>query len=314
VILLLAKVGAMSFSIFAGYFYFEGLYLSLLNSGTLSKVFTIPTLALIELSTAIAITKFFKFALRSKWSYTAVNLFIAATLFSISFVSSTNGLALRQSSRVDKTEEIKKDYKTERQALKDAYKIDRKELQSFINLELNNPQGWKGSKREILLKDQLKRISNYQIELKGLSDTYQGQLKGLKDLESSQIKDNEALTNAEANRYYNIVAFVMALIFLLNCALVYFYSRIVKETNKDFSKNELKRQIEEEADKFIQNTFNARLSTYAPGKVKQTLRIEEAKVIEQRTCKHCGKAFDIKHWNQLYCNEICKMEFKNDNK
>jgi hypothetical protein len=297
VITLIAKVLTMVFSIFAGYFYFVDLFSSALNNNaTLAKAFSILCLLIIELSTAIAITKFFKFAIKKKVNLAIFSLMIAVITFSISFISSTNGLALRQSNTVDNSLQIENSYIQVVKDTKQEYNSKVADLNSLIEIEKQNPQGWKGKERSTLTASQLKRIENYRITINSLNDELNARLGKIESAKNKELENNEKLTGAESDKFYNIVAGIMILVFLINGLLVYFYSEIARADPE----TELEREVREQADAVIRRVYSERFRTYS------AVRVDEVKPDEVRSCKQCNAEFVPKHWNQRYCNDKCK--------
>jgi hypothetical protein len=294
-LILIAKLLTMVFSIFAGYFYFMDIFTGALNNLVLSKIFSILCLIIIELSTAISVTKLFKFIFKKKISLVLLSLLIASVTFSISFISSTNGLALRQSKKVDKTGQIERDYIQLVQDTKQVYKQKIDEVDKLIELEKGNPQGWKGKDRNTLLTDQLERINGYRLTINNLNDQLAARLDQLQSNKIRELENNKVVITLEADKFYNLVAGIMVLIFTINGLLVFFYSRIAKGNPL----TELEIEAKEQADKLIRRAFGERFKFYTendPG----------TKAEEIRHCKQCGAGFTPKHWNQRYCSENCK--------
>jgi len=340
-IVLVVKLAAMLFSIFAGYFYFNNLFISLLNSPFWAKVFAGINLLLIEVLTAIAISKFFKFVIRGTFRTAIPVLFIVIALFSISFISSTNGLALRQSTKVDNIESIENQYNYKAEVVKAEYHDHINIIKARIKDEQSNPQGWTGGKRTSLLKDQLLRIDSYYADLKSRSNELKTQLSSLENEYQMEKQANNGKMQNESDKFYDIVAIVMILIFLVNGLLMFFYSRIFDEREAQLSKIEIITEIGEEmqakTDSLIENAINTRFSLYFEAFDTQAKRpiitepnIKEitpqigfistgAKDIRQndnrrspssdRQCKHCETSFDFKHWNKQFCSDECRIAF-----
>ena len=340
-ITLVVKLAAMLFSIFAGYFYFNNLFISLLNSPFWAKFFAGTNLLLIEVLTAIAISKFFKFVIRGTWKTAIPILFIVGALFAVSFVSSTNGLALRQSKKVDNAELIEQQHGYVINEVKANYHKQMEVIQDRIKAEQSNPLGWSGGKRTALLQDQLMRIDYYYKDLKKLSAELKMELFDLKTSHDADLISNNNTIQAEADKFYNIVAIIMVLIFLINGVLMFFYSRIFEEKEVELSKVEIISDIGEEmqnkTDDLIENAINSRLNLYFEAFTRQTRtkgpqtgpNYKQATQIgftsnndktanqndkgrspsDQRQCKHCGNQFDFKHWNKQFCGDDCRIAY-----
>jgi ribosomal protein S27AE len=312
-ITLIAKLTAMTFSIFAGYFFFYDLLFDALNNKTLASVFSIINLIIIEASTAIALTKFFKFTFKGfSWLASIGTLLMAGALFTVSFISSTNGLALRQANIVDQSEGINEAYQVRKDSIVNYYSQRRAEYSKLKEIELNNPQGWKGSKREFLTLKQLENIKAYNNEVKSLYSEEKEALAAIKADYTKELDANKSIMKLEADKYYNIVIIIMILIVIVNGALVYFYSKIVEDDKKEVV-NEFKKELSLQADKLIEETFKERLALYfnASGQQQQTRPIQDAQIVQERECKNCGEKFIVEHWNQRYCSPECKIEFFN---
>lgn len=259
VLTLIVKAAAMLFSIFAGYFYFYDLLYKVLNSQPAAQTFSIVNLVLIEALTAIAISKFFKFVIRGTWKTAAPILIIVIGLFSISFISSTNGLALRQSGKVDHKELIVNDYEYQTNLIKSQSEHRAKTVKELIRFEQTNPQGWIGSKRAILTRDQLKRIDSYYQDLKTLAEEEKSKLAAItaKHAKASQL--NKQIVETESNKFYNIVVVIMLIIFTVNGLLMFFYSKIYKEKAPQLVRAEaiesIKIKAREQAQSIFQNAL-----------------------------------------------------------
>lgn len=238
-ITLVVKIAAMIFSIFAGYFYFNNLFTTILNSPFAAKIFAITNLLLIEVLTAIILSKFFKFVIKGQIKTAIPILLLTVGFFSISFYSSTNGLALRQSKKVDNIEIINASYQLKKENLN----LNINQQKDLINDQIvtikNNPQGWNKGKRTILLSDQLLSIDLYYKDLKRLEKAKRNDLRKIKESYLQEKAINNAHMTNEADKFYNIVTIIMVLIFLVNGLLMFFYSKIFDENEKELSKIEV---------------------------------------------------------------------------
>ncbi len=110
-----AKLVTNGVSIYAGYNFIYLYSLQILNSVFWSQIVAVVFLLIVEILTMVFLAKFFKFLLRTHYK-TALFSFIASViLFSISFVISTNGLAMKQSAVADNTNIINEKYETTKQ-------------------------------------------------------------------------------------------------------------------------------------------------------------------------------------------------------
>ncbi len=264
-ITIILKLAGMVFSIFAGYFYFYSLFLQLLNSPFTAKVFSGVALIIIEVLTALSLSKFFKFALRLKIQ--AIPIFLLSVFFFvISFVSSTNGLSLRQSTKKDNTTLLQAQYDTKKENINKLFNNRIRELKTQIQLIKNNPQGWKGSKRVYLLNSQLNKIDKYINQINRLENDRAARLDEAKRLLNNSLATNKKNVENEAAKYYDIVSIMMFLIFFVNGLLMFFYSKIFAENQKELSTIEVikdfSKDIETKAANFAQTSINNTFALY----------------------------------------------------
>jgi len=303
-ITIIVKIATMTFSVFAGYFYFLDLFTSLLNDKALSITFSVVNLMLIEVLTAIALSKFFKFALRGKLRTAIFALFLAVGLFSVSFISSTNGLAMRQSEKVDVRKEIADNYTELSKDLELNFKTDRDYIQGRINTIIINPQAWQGNRRSHLTADQLKTIDDYYADIKSLTDGYKKAKAEIRGDHLAKLKNNNVEVASEADRYYNIVAVVMFVILSVNGLLMYFFSKIYEEKTNQFelltSEIELKAVtlLDRKFAQVIHNYFNAFEEKKPPLVLK-----------DPQGCKHCGQPFEKRGPHHVFCSDECRESF-----
>lgn len=231
--IIFAKLVTNGVSIYAGYNFIYLYSLQILNSVFWSQIVAIVLLLIVEILTMVFLSKFFKFLLRTCYK-TALFPFIASVvLFSISFVISTNGLAMKQSSNADNSNIITEQYETSEQQINDNYTDKINDLKLFINTIKSNPEGWSSGKRTILLKSQINKIDSL-YNIIAIQQTAQKQeLANLKTEQIKELQTNKILVTNEANKYFTIVAIIMILQFLFNGSLMFFYSKIYQDNNKE---------------------------------------------------------------------------------
>lgn len=305
ILVLIAKLIAMCFSIFAGYFYFLDLFTRLSDNNQLSKWFAIVNLILLELSTAIALSKAFKFLIHRKYYTFLFILSIALGLFSISFISSTNGLAMRQADKIDQSKVIQTNYSALRDSINTYYELEKSKTERLIETIKNNPQGWEGKKRSRLLSMQLLQIDTYYKDLKRQEEEKQTKLAELREEQRQAINLNVDRTEAEADKYYRLVAVIMLIILGINGLLMYFYSQISKSDKKLLIQTEISR-VNNEIDKHILTLVRERIKHYfSTEEAKPTLTLKP----KGNYCKHCGIEFKKEHKNQTYCSDECRVKY-----
>lgn len=217
-------------SIYAGYFYFENLLTPISNGNKLLPVIlAILLLATVEFFSAWLISKMSKSLLEKRYQRTAILFVFAAFTFTASFVSSTNGLAMRQSEKADNTTVILENTDIEQKNIQERYKTLISELQTEITDIKANPQGWKGGRRVFLTAKQLERIAAINERIQSLRDDEKAEIAAAKSLEKSRISDNRAEMTATSDKYYTFIAIVMLISLISNVAMQAFYMRILHE-------------------------------------------------------------------------------------
>lgn len=303
ILTLFAKLCAMAFSIFAGFFFFYDVYSNLFNNRLLASGLSITNLLLIESLTAILVSKFFKFILHKEYKTAFFNLFLALVVFTMTFVSSTEGLALRQGKKADQTQIIKNQFKAKELALKLEYTKDCDQIQKQIQINLLNPLGWKGAKQDRLVGSQLAKIDQYYKDLKALAETYKTDKNRLTVELKNQLDINDHMVKKTSNKYYNIVVFVMLIVFFINGVLVYFFSRIQKGSNDI---DNILNEVDRKTSQLVENRILKAVDKYFKEPEKP---IEVAQ--QGNACKHCGKPFEKRGTHQKFCSIVCRDQFWN---
>lgn len=308
VLVIMAKLAAMAFSVFAGFFYVREVLQALFGKGVAPAV-SIASLVIIEALTAITLFKFFKFAFRFNLKAALLPFILALGLFSASFYFSTNGLALRQSTQVDNRGQLDSLYSSSVAAIEAEYEegIDRTE--ENISVLLNNPQGWTGGKRTHLTTYQLKKMDEYYKDLKKLREGRPRALAIEKDKYIASLELNNKASSYEADKYYRIATLIMLCILGVNGLLMFFYSRISEDGGKGYAEatNEVLSTFTEE----IQNKTVALIE----GSIQDTIHSyfgESAKApVKQRgpKCKQCGESLGTDKAFSNFCSDNCRKAF-----
>lgn len=252
----LAKILTWSISIFAGINYFKILLSPILQSSLFTTISAIIILIIIEVLTTIALAKFFKFLLRGM-AYTSTIIALALVvfaLFGLSFISSTNGLAMRQGQKADNTEIIIKGANIKKQAIKNTYHVQFLEINEHVATIKNNPQGWTRGVRSILLAGQLASIDSLQKRKAELLQDQKTELALINKQEQSDMKKNKKKTTDEAAKYYKIIMWVMIIQFMASGTLMFFWKRIL---NEDDEKLIISEEIKELKETMVSNAFVA---------------------------------------------------------
>ncbi len=231
----LAKTLTWVVSVYAGQNYFSNLTYAIIEDKTATLIAAIVALIILEVLTTIALSKFFKFLFRGvKRLKTIITMAcVVAFLFSISFISSTNGLAMRQSKKVDKSEVIYNRSGIQKESIKEEFESRKQDIELQITMIKSNPEGWTGGRRNVLLPHQNKKVDSLYRCKALLLDEQKAALVSINDQVKSELEINKQETTAEANKYYNVITWVMIIQFLSSGILMFFWKKIVLEENPD---------------------------------------------------------------------------------
>jgi len=189
-------------SIYAGYYYFENLLTPISGGSVLIPIIlAVLLLATIEFFSAWLLSKLTKSTLEKRYQRSAILAVFAVFTFAASFVASTNGLAMRQSQKVDNTQEIVALSKTEIENINAKYDVTISELKDQITAEKENPQGWRGGRRVYLTAQQLDRISGINKEIQTQREAQKLEIFNIKEVQSATLSDNRQTMTETADKY-----------------------------------------------------------------------------------------------------------------
>ncbi len=250
----LAKILTWSISIFAGTNYFKLLLLPVVQEKTLAITVAILILIIIEVLTTIALSKFFKFLYRgiNHLSTIIALTIIVVGLFGVSFVSSTNGLSMRQAKKVDNTDLIVERFELKNVIIKDDYHNRFVGIDEQIETIKSNPQGWARGVRSTLISQQLAKIDSLQKRKAEIRQEQKNEIVEIDKQKQSEIRINTVQTTSEADKYYKIITVVMIIQFISSGILMFFWKRIFYEDDKDSVISEYAKEIN---DTMSANTF-----------------------------------------------------------
>jgi len=287
--LMILKLLTMFFSLFGGWSFFSAKFTTVfqnldfagIKATTIISTLSIITLIAIELLTAVFLQKMFKFYYRGRFITGLASMVVVGLFYSISFISSTNGLASQQANKADKTEEISTETQTAEQSAKTDLDSELLRLNNSIAVIERNPQGWSEGKRSYLTAKQLADISKIQDEIKVEKADYKANLEKIQLLQETALSKNSEKTQATAKDYYKIMTIVMALQFMATGFLVFFWYLIRSQESKDAVVGEDLREISDtvasHAESLIMNTLVDR-SNMIHHAVNQ--RMQQAKYID----------------------------------
>ena len=248
ILVLTVKVATSAVSVFSGYYYLTDVFRGLFGSETLQKTFAVISLVLIELLNALFLAKAFKFILRLnnfKWIFP---LILSVGLFFISFVTSTNGIAIYTADKVDLTANIEEKYKTMVDAVKAETAANIDICKQQIENIKQNPSDWKDGKRCILSAGQLAEINKAYDKISALNKDKDLKISQLTIDKNTELSDNQAVTINTSEKYYTYVSVIMAIQIICSFLLWYFWAKI---SGEDDTENEQKENIEQSLNRVL---------------------------------------------------------------
>lgn len=218
--LLMSIKGIISlFSIVTSYLYLYGILY--VFTGMFTHFFSGLILLTVEISVSVLLSKFAKHTLRKRFVNTAVLLPLVVLSFGMSFYFSTNGIAQLTTSKVSDIAEISASYKLEKDNIKLKYSEYIIEVKESIQTIKDNPVNWKNGQRSALSKEQLNEISRLNAQIFDLRKDQSEELR-ITENEFKKLKNEDtATTTATADRYYNIVGFILLLQCVISFVLAY---------------------------------------------------------------------------------------------
>jgi hypothetical protein len=345
-IILVLKLLSSIVSGFASNDYINSLLNNFFAEVVLNTVLSVLLLISIEFLTQYSISKFSKFILKKDVTKVVFLLVIVVTCFSVSFVLTTNGLALKYSEKADNTQQIKQAYDIEKQSIIADY--DNRINEQKTNIELLKKQTWRGRLSRKYVND-IKEHSNNITQLRNEKKNTISELTKTTEI---QLKNNRITTTKEAEKYYNFAVIVMIAQLFLNFILMLFWRMIYIEND---TKSFIKEDIDTIKNEMFTEMFNVlkseqkELQTIILNSYKNALAYTDIKEIQQQpqqssaigyklnnnvlnntqhtknitpvnnartpvthgktTCKNCNTEFEKKAYNQIYCSELCRLEF-----
>lgn len=265
--LIIIKALTMGFSLFGGWNFFNIIFYNLFNDlqfngfnvNTIINSFALITLFSIELLTAVFLQKMFKFFFRHRFLPAFASTLVVAFFYTVSFISSTNGLAKRQANKTDKKEIITEDFAIKTNNAISYFQSENKRINRQINRIENNPQGWSEGKRTYLTINQLANISSLQDELKQAKSTLKKNKKSINKQKSAYLSINNTNTEKSAKDFYQIMAIIMTVQFFCTGILNLLWFLIRTQESKDAivseDLKEISNTVAEHAETLIMNTL-----------------------------------------------------------
>lgn len=259
-LLLILKLATSAVSIFSGYFYLSNFFYGFTNSGNASLVFAVVALCIIEGLCALFLAKFFKFALRLEFKTAILPLICASLVFWISFIVSTNGIALYAEQSEDLSREISDKYAAYIDNAK--AQCDRKiaDANDYINTQKQNPLGWQGGRRCMLTDFQTQQIAKAYDDIENARKALALEMKIFEEKRDSELVENNKQTLDTSTKYYKIVALIMLVQIVCSGALWFFWGKIAAQDCPDVEYQEAVTDVRDRAAKLIDRAVNNGIS------------------------------------------------------
>lgn len=256
IITALIKLLTMLFSAYAAYTFFYNYIIHIIENQQLSSIFSIVVLVFLETITAIFLGKLFKFFLRKKYRLSLFTFFLVSSLYTLSFISSTEGLAQKQSSKIDKTLALKERHEKQLEALNQSQVKQIQEVDTLISSIRNNPVVWSNRKRKHLSLEQQENILQLNMQKQGIRKSFEARKKQSKVDFAHEINMNQQLMAKSANKYYQVMAIAMIIQFAFTGILIFLLHRVHLQENKQQILNEnlkaIRDKIFQQASDFVQ--------------------------------------------------------------
>lgn len=251
VLLIVLKLATSAVSIFSGWFYLDNFFYTILNNDTASKIFAAVALVLVEGLCALFLAKFFKFAIRLEFITALMPLVCAVGVFVVSFIISTNGIALYANQTEDLSKEINAKYAAAIDAAKTQCAAQIKQANDYIADLKANPQGWANGKRCMLsamqTEEMAKAFDAIETHRRGLA----AQIKDLEAARTEELAANNKATVDTADKYYNIVVIIMLIQIVCSGGLWFFWCKIAGEDAQDVGYKEAVQDIYDKTNAMI---------------------------------------------------------------
>lgn len=219
-------------SIFSGYSFFRVNFAGVIEDPTARIFCAVGLLAVIEVITAAFLFKMFKFVFAFRWG-AAVAMFLGVALFySISFYTSTNGIALYKSDTTEQAATVNEQAAAAADSVRTYYASQIAVIRA--NIDAITPPRWNTDsegKPQLTTTQQAAKTDLYNKILSLQAEQREALKQADADAES-QRQTITAAANVDADKYAGYVCVVMILQLIANGVLCFLYSRIYHENNR----------------------------------------------------------------------------------
>ena len=227
------------FSIITAYVYLYSLLIPFL--GYMSHFCTTLSLLFIEATGYFIYNRTAKYFIRSRYFNAIIYLLFSILIFTSSFILSTSGIAQLTTEKVSNIVEITNQKRLEKKNINSLYKSQISEYKASIELIKKNPSGWSGGRRSVLLREQLRQISDLNTKIFDVRTKQANEIVVInKKFEALKQLDKKQTTGTAAN-YYLAVGILLILQLIASIVIVFMSSKIyVMDSTADYIKEDLK--------------------------------------------------------------------------
>lgn len=259
-LVLILKLGTSAVSIFSGWYYLQNFYTDFVSNEIAAKCFSVLSLILIEFLNALFLAKFFKFALRVEFKTAVMPLICAALTFSVSFIISTNGIAVYVNESETQTESVKTDFAEQKNAVSRETGKNIADVERFIETIKANPENWSNGKRCILSTEQNREIAAAFNRIEQYKESAAARIAEIEKAESAELSATATEIKATAERYYKIVAIIMLIQISCSALLWFFYSKIAMQDSPTDGYEENITDVLQRTDNLIEDGISNRFA------------------------------------------------------
>ena len=219
-------------SIFSGFAFFRVNFAGVIDNPTARIIAAVGLLAVIEVITAAFLFKMFKFAFAYRWAGAGAMFVGVALFFSISFYTSTNGIALYKSDTTDQAATANERATAAADSVRAYYAGQVEILRASI--DAITPPRWNtdtDGKPQLTTQQQQAKTDLYNKILSLQAE--QRQALHAVEVDAAEVWQGiTAAADADGDKYAGYVTAIMILQLIANGVLCFLYSRIYHENNR----------------------------------------------------------------------------------
>jgi len=231
--LAIARLITMVITAYSAYTFFFVYIHQVIRDSKASILITNIILILVELLAAIFLDKTYKFFFKGKYFTAAFAFIIVLGFYSLSFISSTTGLAQKQSAKKDLSIEIQKEYIIANEKAVNESQKRLNNLDTIIMSIRSNPIVWSRRKRNLLSMEQQNNILELEQQKSSIREALILQLDKIDSQFQDKILINKASMIKTGGEYYKFMEIIVIAQFLMTGILIYLFHLIHSQHQKE---------------------------------------------------------------------------------